>query len=86
MAVNNANGNAWGKFEMGWETEKKRCEQGKNERERRRRKAKKKDGMEMPHMRRIRNATIRQKNGGGVQDTRVVSQWERQKKDANEEK
>lgn len=31
--MNNANGNAWGKFEMGWETEKKRCEQGKNERE-----------------------------------------------------
>ena len=55
-------------------------------RERRRRKAKKKDGMEMLHMCRIRNATIRQKNGGGVQDTRVVSQWERQKRDANEEK
>ena len=49
-------------------------------------KARKKDGMEMLHVCRIRNATNRQKNGGGVQDTRVASHWERQKKDANEEK
>ncbi len=30
MAGNNANEDAWGKFEIGWETEKKRCEQGEN--------------------------------------------------------
>ena len=72
---------------MRWGEKLKKSDDNKvRMRERRRRKAKKKDGMEMLHMCRIRNATNRQKNGGEVQDTRVVLHWERQKKDANEEK
>jgi hypothetical protein len=76
-----------GNLRWGWETEKRRWEQGKNERDKEK-EGKKEEwhGDASVNKCRIRNATIRPKNGKGVQDTRVVSQWERQKKDANEEK
>ncbi len=75
------NGDEWGEFlTWGWETGKKRCEEckkkdmeGNRGRQRRR----------IVWRRRIwsTNAPIRCKNGGWG---KVVSQWESQKKDANE--